>query len=83
MYLKITGKTDAPEFIPPTPANNQEYIVYMGGDFNVNVYALASSGRYFVFLLFAKFFAVGITVIILCSWNYGHFFCKTCNFKIS
>lgn len=46
MYFKIMGKTDPPEIIPPTPDNNQEYTVYVGGDFHVNVFAKASTGRY-------------------------------------
>uniref|UniRef100_A0A8W8IEW7 EGF-like domain-containing protein n=1 Tax=Magallana gigas TaxID=29159 RepID=A0A8W8IEW7_MAGGI len=28
MYFKVTGRTDPPEFIPPTPPNNQAYTVY-------------------------------------------------------
>lgn len=39
MFFKVTGKTDPPKFILPTPPNNQEYTVYVGGDFNVSVYA--------------------------------------------
>ncbi|XP_062599357.1 uncharacterized protein LOC134260840 [Saccostrea cucullata] len=46
MYFKITGKTDPPEIIPPTPSNNQEYTIYVGGDFHVNVYAKASAGKH-------------------------------------
>ncbi|XP_062597159.1 uncharacterized protein LOC134258624, partial [Saccostrea cucullata] len=45
MSFKITGKTDPPEFIPPTPMNNMQYRIYVGGDFNVKVYAKASIGR--------------------------------------
>uniref|UniRef100_A0A8W8IGD9 Uncharacterized protein n=1 Tax=Magallana gigas TaxID=29159 RepID=A0A8W8IGD9_MAGGI len=39
MFFKVTGRTDPPKFIPPTPPNNQAYTVYVGGDFNVSVYA--------------------------------------------
>lgn len=39
MFFKVTGRTDPPDFISPTPPNNQEYTVYVGGDFNVSVYA--------------------------------------------
>ncbi|XP_062596357.1 mucin-2-like [Saccostrea cucullata] len=46
MYFKITGRTDPPEIIPPTPSNNQEYTIYVGGDFHVDVYAEASAGKH-------------------------------------
>lgn len=39
MYFKVTGRTDPPKFIPPTPPNNQAYTVYVGGYFYINVYA--------------------------------------------
>lgn len=39
MYFKVTGRTDPPKFIPPTPPNNQAYTLYVGVDFNVSVYA--------------------------------------------
>lgn len=39
MFFKVTGQTDPPKFIPPTPPNNQTYTVYVGGDFHVSVYA--------------------------------------------
>lgn len=39
MFFKVTGRTDPPDFISPTPPNNQEYTVYVGGDFHVSVYA--------------------------------------------
>ncbi|XP_062601801.1 uncharacterized protein LOC134263464, partial [Saccostrea cucullata] len=45
MYFKITGRTDPPTIIPPTPGNNQEYTIYVGGDFHVDVYAKATFGR--------------------------------------
>ena len=39
MYFKVTNKTEPPQFVSPTPPNNQEYTVYVGGDFHVSVYA--------------------------------------------
>ncbi|XP_061168859.1 uncharacterized protein LOC133178117 [Saccostrea echinata] len=45
MYFKITGRTDPPEFIPPTPANNQGYTVFVGGDFHARFFAKSSHKR--------------------------------------
>ncbi|XP_052697312.1 uncharacterized protein LOC128175596 [Crassostrea angulata] len=39
MYYSVTGDTHPPEFVTPTPPNNQKYTIYVGGDFRVNVYA--------------------------------------------
>lgn len=39
MYFNVTGDTHPPEFVTPTPPNNQKYTIYVGGDFRVNVYA--------------------------------------------
>uniref|UniRef100_A0A8W8ICE5 EGF-like domain-containing protein n=1 Tax=Magallana gigas TaxID=29159 RepID=A0A8W8ICE5_MAGGI len=39
MYYNVTGDTYPPEFVTPTPPNNQKYTIYVGGDFHVNVYA--------------------------------------------
>lgn len=39
MFFKVTDITRPPQFVAPTPPNNQEYTIYVGGDFHVNVYA--------------------------------------------
>lgn len=39
MFFKVTDATYPPQFVAPTPPNNQEYTIYVGGDFHVNVYA--------------------------------------------
>lgn len=39
MYFNVTGDTHPPEFVIPTPPNNQKYTIYVGGAFHVNVYA--------------------------------------------
>ncbi|XP_062604863.1 uncharacterized protein LOC134266665 [Saccostrea cucullata] len=43
MIINITGRTDPPEFIPPTPSHG--YTVYCGGDVQIKVYAKAAPGR--------------------------------------
>ena len=39
MHFKVTNGTEPPQFVSPTPPNNQEYTVYVGGNFHVSVYA--------------------------------------------
>lgn len=46
MFFKVTDATHPPQFVAPTPPNNQEYTIYVGGDFHVNVYATPKMDRY-------------------------------------
>lgn len=40
MFFKVTNITHPPQFVAPTPPNNQKYTIYVGGDFHVNIYAM-------------------------------------------
>lgn len=52
MYFNVTDITHPPQFVKPTPPNNQKYTIYVGGDFHVKVYAKPTQqDRYFVMLI--------------------------------
>ena len=51
MYFQVTDTTHPPQFVDPTPPNNQRYTVYVGGDFHVDVYARPSQKNRFIYIL--------------------------------
>nr|XP_022329704.1 neurogenic locus notch homolog protein 1-like isoform X2 [Crassostrea virginica] len=48
MYFQVTDTTHPPQFVDPTPPNNQRYTIYVGGDFHVDVYARPSQSNRFI-----------------------------------